>query len=630
MSSRINQLCQQNEGDTGRSYVKCDCCRQRHKKCLPASRIWPEERCTECKESNLLCGPPLHYKDSPLSGPEGRSSKRAKSQSGLSLSDRNDKNNNNQDYGGLGPSEAAPNFGNGSGPRPHLPPISSSQRSPLSPPTTTLLSVSSGSTPKRKLCNTESLLDDPGETTSCDPTQDVLGSRLIDLGYLFILYEHLKGLELASKPPLSTEYGHSITNNIKILAVCTAYRVQHALEAIIDLIEVDGRSTESRNLRYREALDTVEDINKLGPRVKILVDLEVTILTKLILIYEQQKDAPAVRRFSRRRAKLHHGSTIVPNASHIEHTAQSWVETYKKLPALFDRLSLPAEAPLYAIDPSAFPAQHSALRCGDDDVAKFLCKSDGALQHLDMLKQNFVLAAAAVGKLPLLETLVQNDKSLLQSRDLFHRTPLFHTAYQGDLKTFESLVQAGADVFARDEASQSILGAASAAGNLDIVRWLLELGGVTSPNDHYLGSRSPLHDAARAGHKDVCSLLLRKGADANYIIDNVTPAQAARVNGFDDVANMLKLYEAHHAGQHVSNPSIGNLPPQALADGILPLGVCQPGQSACPSPSPPEVTYTEAALEETFISEFLTDFTPIEYSEAGTDGPPLDGSGFVL
>ncbi|KAF7504888.1 hypothetical protein GJ744_001609 [Endocarpon pusillum] len=533
----------------------------------------------------------------------------------MRLSDRTDKNKYNQDGG------------NGSGRRLPLPPISvassasSSQRNFLSPPpTTTLLSAPSGSTTKRKLCNTESLLGDPGEKKSCDTTQDVLGSRLIDLGYLFILYEHLKGLELASKPPLSTEYGHSITSSIKILAGCTTCFVQDALKAIIDLIEVDGGSTESRKLRYREALDTVGDINKLGPRVKGFVDLEVTILNELILIYEQQKDAPAVRRFSRRRAKLHHGSPIVPNASHIEHTAQSWVETYKKLPALFDRLSLQAEAPLYVNGPSAFPAQHSALRCGDDDVAKFLCKSDGALQHLDMLKQNVVLAAAAVGKLPLLETLVQNDKSLLQSRDLFQRTPLFHTAYQGDLKTFASLVQAGADVFDRDQASQSILGAASAAGNLDIVRWLLEFGGVESPNDHFFGPRSPLHDAAGAGHKDVCLLLLQKGANANYIIDNVTPAEAARVNGFDDVANMLKLYEDHHAGQHVSNPSIGNLPPQVLADDILPLGVCQPGPSACPSPLLPGVPYTETTLGETCISEFLTDFSTIEYSETGTDG----------
>ena len=434
---------------------------------------------------------------------------------------------------------------------------------------------------------------------------------------------------MASDPPLSTEYGNTISSNIQVLARCTTYHVKTVLKAIIGLIEVEGKSTESQNLRYREALDTVEDLNKLGPKNEVFVELEVTILNKLILIYEQQDDAPTVRRFSRRRAKLHHGSSIVPDACYIEHTAQSWIETYEKLPNLLADLSLQAEAPLFVGSTPAFPAQQSALRCGDDDVAKFLCKSDGALQHLDMLKQNPVLAAAAVGKLSLLEKLVQDDKSLLQSRDLFQRTALFHTAYRGDLKTFKTLVQAGANVFDRDEAGQSILGAASAGGNTDVVKWLLQHGGVESPNDHFFGPRSPLHDAARAGHKDVCALLLQNGAYANYVIDNVTPAQAARANDFPDVADMLEHFEADCANQHPLYPSLGAPSSQPQADNILSLEGRQFNSYACQTPLPLEVTFANSGADNNGISEDYQNSLSGSLrapTDARTDAHPLDKS----
>jgi hypothetical protein len=335
-------------------------------------------------------------------------------------------------------------------------------------------------------------------------------------------------------------------------------------------------------LRYREALDTIEEINKLGPRSEVLVELEITILGKLICIYEQQHDSPTVRRFSRRRSMLYHGSSTVPNAGHIEHTAQYWSETAGKLPEVLDSIDLQVEAPLHANGTPLFPAQQSALRYGHDDVAKVLCKLDGALQNLDMLKQDPILAAAAVGKLPLLEKIVQNDQSLLRSRDLLQRTALFHTACRGKVETFATLVQAGAKVDDRDEAGQSILGAASAAGNTDVVKWLLTHGGIESPNDHLIGSRSPLHDAARAGHETVCVLLLEKGAYVDYLVDNVTPAQAARANGFDELANRLELSLTNPANQHPFNPSFDNFLSQSLSNQVPSPDIRPPNPYACP------------------------------------------------
>jgi Ankyrin repeats (3 copies) len=307
-------------------------------------------------------------------------------------------------------------------------------------------------------------------------------------------------------------------------------------------------------------LDTIEEINKRGSRSEVLVELEIIILNKLIHIYEQQHDSPTVLRFSRRRSTLNHGSNVAPNADHIKHTAHYLNETAGKLPEVLDSIHLQVEAPLHVTGTALFPAQQSALRSGhDDDFAQALCELDGAVQNLDMLKQNPILAAAAVGKLHLLEKFVQYDQNLLSNRDLLHRTVLFHTACRGTVETFATLVQAGARVDDRDEAGQSILGAASAAGNTDVVKWLLTHGYVKDPNDHYIGPRSPLHDAARAGHTAICLLLLEKGADVHYLVDDVTPAAAARANGFNDLADTIELSRANPDNQHPFSRAFDNL-----------------------------------------------------------------------
>jgi ankyrin repeat protein len=453
--------------------------------------------------------------------------------------------------------------------------------------------------------------------------------RLIYLGFLCILYEYWKGLEASSNPPLHTETGTTINSNLKHLAWCTAHAAQCTLKTIISLIEVESRSTESQALRYREALDTVEDINKLGSRSEVLVELEVTVLSKLILIYEQQNDEPTVRRFSLRRSKLQSGSSRISDPCHIEHAAQCWLRTTGKLPSLVKSLDLQVEAPLRTNATPLFPAQHSAVRCGHDDIANVLCKLDGAFQNHDMLQQDPILAAAAVGKLSLFDTHVHDDKSLLKSRDLFQRTLLFHTSGRGNLETFVTLVQAGANVFDRDEAGQSILGAACAAGNLDVVRWLLEVGGVETPNDHFFGPRSPLHDAARSGHKGVCSLLLEKGAYVDYLVENVTPAQAARANGFNDLAEMLESCLANSANQYPSNSSFDAPQHPMEANAVPSLDVYQLNKYGCPSPLPSGVSYADVAAgkkrDPTEYRNSLLASSPTE-SEVEFDRLPLDDS----
>jgi Ankyrin repeats (3 copies) len=457
----------------------------------------------------------------------------------------------------------------------------------------------------------------------------VILNRLIHLGFLFILYEYSTGLEEASKPPLHTDDGHTISSDIRDLVRCTGREVKSTLKAIIALIEVEGKSSELQALRYREALDTVEDINKLGSanRSGVFVELEITILNKLIQIYEDQNDDPTVRRFSLRRSMLRHGPSSISNACHVEHTAQCWVDTCGKLPALLDSLDLQIEKPFHVNGTPSFPAQQSALRCGYDDIANVLCKLDGAFQNLDILKQDPTLAAAAVGKLPPLDTHVRSDKGWLKRRDVFQRTVLFYTACRGNLETFVTLVNFGANAFDRDAACQSVLGAACAAGNKDIVRWLLERG--HDPNDHYLGSRSPIHDAARGGHTDICLMLLQKGAHVDYLVDHVTPAQVARTKGFIELASMLETFLDNPANQYSYKPAFSTPNPRVQPHDTASSDVRDFEQYVCPLSLPSHPAYEECSPEDhgepNIRLTTLTDPSPTE-EEAGSHREAIENS----
>jgi hypothetical protein len=160
------------------------------------------------------------------------------------------------------------------------------------------------------------------------------------------------------------------------------------------------------------------------------------------------------------------------------------------------------------------------------------------LKELDILRQNAVIAAAATGKVALLDPIFRNDPQLLIDRDILERPALFHAAHHGNFNSYLTLVAAGANIHHRDSSSQSILGAAAAAGSTEIVRDLLDRG--VPPNDDIFHLSNPLHEAAKAGHREVVRLLLAKGAWANYLLNGKTAAQVASENGFQAISAMVE------------------------------------------------------------------------------------------
>jgi ankyrin repeat protein len=110
---------------------------------------------------------------------------------------------------------------------------------------------------------------------------------------------------------------------------------------------------------------------------------------------------------------------------------------------------------------------------------------------------------------------------------------------------FDHLVSRGANVD---------LGMACATGNLARVRELLDqnpslANRVSDYAGYYLGSGSPIKNAAARGHLEIVKLLLERGADPNLPEEGIAPRgqalYSAAANGHFEVAKLLLEHGAH-------------------------------------------------------------------------------------
>jgi ankyrin repeat protein len=101
---------------------------------------------------------------------------------------------------------------------------------------------------------------------------------------------------------------------------------------------------------------------------------------------------------------------------------------------------------------------------------------------------------------------------------------------EGHQEIARLLLQAGANVSARDRPGNTPLHEAASTGHIGAMEVLLSAGADVNARDDR--GRTPLHEAARKGRVDVVEFLIRAGAEVN-LIDSLgqTPletAQAAR------------------------------------------------------------------------------------------------------
>jgi ankyrin repeat protein len=356
---------------------------------------------------------------------------------------------------------------------------------------------------------------------------------LARLGLTRIALENIRGVQRSIGPRIFTseenQVQHDVEVTLDVMACCVAREYCTTVEELM-LIAKDVDTTKAKSI-YLEAID---DINCIDRDKEQFSEVKKHLLQELLLIYQAEGNLPAVERtlkhISNQEYPINSNSTgdVAANLAHC------FVAISPQIRDLLHDLHLPIRSSLH----TNFPPLHRALRGDLDDVARVLGQKAHAVKELDMLRQNAVIAAAATGKAALLDPIFRTDPQLLTDRDILQRPALFHAAHHGDFASYLTLVNAGANIYHRDSSSQSILGAAAAAGSTEIVRDLLDRG--VPPNDDIFHLSNPLHEAAKAGHHEVARLLLAKGAWANCWLNGKTAAQVASENGFQAISDMIE------------------------------------------------------------------------------------------
>jgi ankyrin repeat protein len=144
--------------------------------------------------------------------------------------------------------------------------------------------------------------------------------------------------------------------------------------------------------------------------------------------------------------------------------------------------------------------------------------------------------AAKAGDLAKVKALLKENPELVLSKDKAGFTSLHWAAYKGYKNLAELLLANKADVNARDNDGWKPL---HMAVHKDMAVLLLANNAdINTTDNHY--KRTPLHQAASSGAKDVVELLIAKGADVNAKANNgETPLHRAAEGGRKDAAKLL-------------------------------------------------------------------------------------------
>jgi uncharacterized protein len=126
-----------------------------------------------------------------------------------------------------------------------------------------------------------------------------------------------------------------------------------------------------------------------------------------------------------------------------------------------------------------------------------------------------IFEAAATGQTSQIQTLVEQDPSLVNTYSPDGFTPLGLATFFGHAQTVDALLAARAEVNAayRETMKLTPLGSAMAIGRNDIARTLIDHG--ADVNASAVSGHRPLHTAAARGNLESATLLLDNGADIN-------------------------------------------------------------------------------------------------------------------
>jgi ankyrin repeat protein len=271
-----------------------------------------------------------------------------------------------------------------------------------------------------------------------------------------------------------------------------------------------------------------------------MVMSKIRILNKLVSISEE--DFPEAERLLEILSRLSSSTNVPIDPDISSQLAESYTRTSQRMQHILDDLPIPPKYrnSLHLEGNGPFPPIHRALLDQNRLVAQELCNKTRQLnKQVDILRRQPLHIVAETSNLELLNLILFDADSILDTPDLCRRTPLCIAAYVGNLAIFEKLFSAGSDADSKDEEGRSTLCVACAAGHLPIVQFLLE--NKVSPNDPGFGDCSPLHAAASAGHLNICRALLEAGAYPDSSMHR-SPTQVAMDAGHYDVVNLIEEF----------------------------------------------------------------------------------------
>jgi len=130
------------------------------------------------------------------------------------------------------------------------------------------------------------------------------------------------------------------------------------------------------------------------------------------------------------------------------------------------------------------------------------------------------------------------DSRELLAPSLPHRLSLHTCAENGHLDVARDLIEAGADVNAKDNDGFTPLSICAEKGHLNVARALIEAGADVNAKDNE--GLTPLYMCALGGHLEVARALIEAGADVNAKKDNgVTPLHMCAYTGHLEVSRAL-------------------------------------------------------------------------------------------
>jgi ankyrin repeat protein len=223
------------------------------------------------------------------------------------------------------------------------------------------------------------------------------------------------------------------------------------------------------------------------------------------------------------------------NDAHVKASDKATVEPI--VPQDLERLSktLPQDQheALTGDDTAASPVRQDILESSNDDKITIKPIAPTAEDTTD-------LCEAADEPSSVVPVDSKQDRRLIESKDVYDRTPLLVAAKDGNAAKVELLLESHADVNSKDDDGRTALSWAATNGHEAVVELLMMRGADVNSKDY--DGQTALSWAATNGHEAVVELLMMRNADVNSKDKHGRTALSwAATNGREAVVELLMM-----------------------------------------------------------------------------------------